>query len=262
VGGELNLIGYDTGSINGTTKNKAAAELLVADPLQKRQEQLYAEGQRSVLLVLQGMDTSGKDGTIKHVIGRMNPVGVDITSFKAPTPEEARHHFLWRVRRALPRPGQVGIFNRSHYEDVGITRVHQWIDLPTVERRYSEINRFEQQAAERGITLVKCFLHISYDEQRRRLLNRLRDPTKVWKFKASDIDERQRWDDYTVAYEAAIVACGTADAPWYIVPGDHKWYRNWAIARLLLETFDLLGLRYPKVQLDIPALEARLAPPH
>jgi len=222
------------------------------------QERLFAEQKRSVLLVLQGMDTSGKDGTITHVIGNLNPEGVSITTFKQPTPEERRHGFLWRIRKRLPAKGQVGIFNRSHYEDVLIARVHKLAKPPVIERRYGEINRFEKELVRGGTTVVKICLHISYDEQRRRLLDRLRDPDKHWKFHETDIDERGFWDDYMSAYSIAITQCSTQWAPWYVVPANDKDYRNWAISTILLETFEQMDPQYPHPKLDIPRLLKRL----
>ncbi len=227
------------------------------------QERLYAEATqpgatRRVLLVLQGMDTSGKGGTIKHVIGLVNPQGVAIASFKKPTAEELRHHFLWRVRRRVPAPGRLGIFDRSHYEDVLIARVHHLGDRATIERRYDEINRFEAKLAQEGVAIVKVFLHLSFEEQRERLLARLRDPDKHWKFNPGDVEERQRWPDYQGAYDLALERCSTEHAPWYVVPADHKWYRNWAVGRLLLETLRELDPQYPRPDLDVEELERRL----
>ena len=245
-------------------KNKLAAAPQVdalAELLFGLQERLYAEHTRGLLLVLQGMDTCGKDGAVKQVVGAFNPGGVRITSFKAPTDIEKRHHFLWRIRRALPGPGDIGVFNRSHYEDVGIVKVHGWAPAETIERRYAEITRFENQLAQAGVRLVKCFLHISYDEQRERLLARLDDPTKHWKFKAGDLDERARWGDYMAAYETAIARCNTDAAPWYVIPADRKWYRDWAVSRLLLETLTELDPRYPDTHLDVKAMRRRLSPP-
>jgi PPK2 family polyphosphate:nucleotide phosphotransferase len=222
------------------------------------QERLYAEHKRSLLIVLQGMDTSGKDGTITHVIGGMNPEGVSITSFKQPTPEERRHAFLWRIRKRLPDDGQIGIFNRSHYEDVLIARVHALAKPPIIERRYGVINRFERDLVRGGTKVVKICLHISYDEQRRRLLERLRDPDKHWKFKETDIDERAYWDDYMSAYSIAITQCSTPWAPWYVIPANDKDYRNWAISRVLIEVLDEMNPQYPHPKLDIPRLVKRL----
>jgi PPK2 family polyphosphate:nucleotide phosphotransferase len=222
------------------------------------QERLFAEHKRSLLIVLQGMDTSGKDGTITHVISGMNPEGVNITSFKQPTPEERRHGFLWRIRKRLPDDGQIAIFNRSHYEDVLIARVHALVKPPIIERRYGVINRFERELVRSGTKVVKICLLISYDEQRRRLLERLGDPDKNWKFKETDIDERAFWDDYMSAYSIAISQCSTPWAPWYVVPANDKDYRNWAISGLLAEVMDEMNPQYPHPKLDIPRLVKRL----
>ena len=249
----------------GKSATRAAMEKQ-GPPLAARQEALYAEatggGTRRLLLVLQGMDTSGKGGVVKHVIGMVNPQGVQITSFKKPTPEELRHHFLWRVRRALPRAGMIGIFDRSQYEDVLVARVHQLAPAAVIERRYAEINRFESRLVADGVAVVKCFLHLSYDEQRERLLARLDDPTKRWKFNEGDLAERARWDDYQEAYRIALERCSTPEAPWYAIPADRKWYRDWAVARLLHETLADLDPRHPTPDLDVAALKKRLAPPN
>ncbi len=222
------------------------------------QERMFAEHKRSLLLVLQGMDTSGKDGTITHVIGGLNPQGVWITPFKAPTPEERRHSFLWRIRKRLPDQGQVGIFNRSHYEDVLIARVHDLAKPAVIERRYALINRFERDLVRRGTTVVKVCLHISYDEQRRRLMDRLRDPDKNWKFNVNDVDERAYWDDYMSAYSLAITNCSMPLAPWYVIPANDKDYRNWAVTKILIETLEEMDPQYPHPKLDIPRLMKRL----
>jgi PPK2 family polyphosphate:nucleotide phosphotransferase len=222
------------------------------------QERLFAERKRSILIVLQGMDTSGKDGTINHVIGGVDPQGVVITSFKQPTPEERRHGFLWRIRKRLPEAGEIGIFNRSHYEDVIIARVHALAKPLIIERRYGIINRFEKELVRSGTKIVKVCLHISYDEQRSRLIDRLRDPDKNWKFKETDIDERAYWDDYQSAYSIAITRCSTPWAPWYVVPANDKDYRNWAISRLLIEALDEMNPQYPHPKLAIPRLIKRL----
>jgi PPK2 family polyphosphate:nucleotide phosphotransferase len=222
------------------------------------QEKLYAEHKRALLLVLQGMDTSGKDGTITHVIGHINPQAVKITAFKQPTPVEKRHGFLWRIRRNLPATGDVGIFNRSHYEDVLVVRVHDLAPLNVIERRYALINSFERQVTLSRTTVVKICLHISYDEQRRRLVERLQDPDKRWKFSEHDIDERAYWDDYQSAYGIAITRCSTSYAPWYVVPANDKAYRNWAVARILIETLQEMDPRYPQPKLSIPRLLKRL----
>jgi PPK2 family polyphosphate:nucleotide phosphotransferase len=245
-------------------KKKKTAAVMTTDgvELARLQEALYASAARRVLVVLQGMDTSGKGGVIEHVIGLVNPQGVHIHSFKRPSAEELRHHFLWRVRRALPEPGMIGIFDRSQYEDVLVVRVHRLATPEVVEKRYGEIARFEAGLADQGYGLVKCFLHISYDEQRERLLARLADPDKHWKFNEGDLAERGRWAGYQEAYRIALERCSTAEAPWYAVPADRKWYRNWAIGRLLLETVRDLDPQYPATDLDVPALSKALAPPN
>jgi PPK2 family polyphosphate:nucleotide phosphotransferase len=219
-------------------------------PLAHLQEQLYAEGRtggrRSVLLVLQGMDTAGKGGTVKHVLGLTNPMGVRYHAFGRPTSEEREHHFLWRVKRQLPPPGIIGVFDRSHYEDVLVVRVQQ-LEPPDIwSRRYGVINRFENKLVAAGTRIVKCFLHISADEQRKRLIARLDDPTKHWKYDPGDVDQRAYWDDYQLAYAEALTKCNTEVAPWYVVPADHKWYRNWAITRILVEQLAEMALTWPE----------------
>jgi PPK2 family polyphosphate:nucleotide phosphotransferase len=192
------------------------------------------------------------------VIGNLNPQGVLITAFKAPTPEEKRHGFLWRIRRRLPPPGLIGIFNRSHYEDVLIARVHNLADPRVIERRYEIINRFEKELVRTGTKIVKFCLDISYQEQRQRFLERLKDPNKRWKFSEHDIDERAYWDDYMSAYSIAITRCSTDWAPWFVIPADDKDYRNWAVARILIETLKAMNPQYPQPKLDIPRLVKRL----
>jgi len=228
------------------------------DELFELHERLYAERKRSLLVVLQAMDTGGKDGTVTHVMSNFNPQGVLITPFKEPTPEERRHGFLWRIRRRLPEAGFIGIFNRSHYEDVLVARVHNLAPAAVIERRYSLINLFEKELVRGGTTVVKFCLHISYDEQRRRLIARLQDPTKRWKFNANDIKERARWDDYMSAYGLAIGNCSTPQAPWYVIPANDKVYRNWAVTRILVETLRDLNPQYPQPKLDIPKLMKEL----
>ena len=254
----------DSRSTPGVEDRKdAEAELTeLAKKLEALQERLWAEGTRSLLLVLQGMDTSGKGGTVSHVVSSMNPAGVDVAAFKKPTDEELAHDFLWRIDKRLPGPGEVVVFDRSHYEDVLVVRVHELVDEPVWRARYDQINDFERRVADAGTTIVKCFLHISYDEQRERLLARLDDPTKHWKFRARDIDERARWQEYMNAYDDAIARCSTDVAPWFVIPADRKWYRNWAIGTLLVETLERLDPRYPATDLDVLTLKARLAPPN
>jgi PPK2 family polyphosphate:nucleotide phosphotransferase len=267
--GSTDLAGRDPRSTplapGGKSITKEAL-LAHAEGLATLQEALFAEATagspRRVLVVLQGMDTSGKGGVIKHVVGLVNPQGVTIASFKKPTAEEREHHFLWRVRRQVPRPGFLGIFDRSHYEDVLVARVRGLAPEDVIEGRYDEVNRFEEDLADEGVTVVKCFLHISYDEQRARLLARLDDPTKHWKFNPGDLEERKLWPAYQEAYQLALARCSTDTAPWYVVPSDRKWYRNWAVGRLLLETLTAMAPTYPPTDLDVPALEACLAPPN
>jgi PPK2 family polyphosphate:nucleotide phosphotransferase len=221
-------------------------------------ERLYAERKRSLLIVLQAMDTGGKDGTVTHVVRNFNPQGVVITPFKVPTPEERRRGFLWRIRRRLPDTGFIGVFNRSHYEDVLAARVHNLARPSVIERRYGQINDFEQELVRNGTVVVKLCLHISYDEQRRRLIDRLKDPSKRWKFNPHDIEERARWDDYMMAYGLAIGRCTTRQAPWYVIPANDKVYRNWAVTKILIETLREMAPRYPQPKLDVPRLLRQL----
>ena len=214
--------------------------------LEQLQERLYAEQRHKVLIVLQGMDTSGKDGTIRHVFEGVNPQGVRVVSFKVPTPIELAHDFLWRVHPQVPGRGEIVIFNRSHYEDVLVVRVHELVAPSIWQARYQQINDFERLLAESGTTVLKFFLHIDKQEQQERLEARLRDPNKQWKFKLGDLKERARWDDYIAAYEQAIERTSTAWAPWTIVPANKKWYRNLVIATVLVETLEALRPRYPE----------------
>ena len=258
--GRFRLAEIDPDSTPGLKRPKHLVKDLAPDHLKlfNLQERLFAEHKRSLLIVLQAMDSGGKDGTVTHVIGNLNPQGVQITPFKAPTPEERRHGFLWRIRRRLPEPGFVGIFNRSHYEDVLVARVHALAKPPVIERRYGQINDFEKQIVRRGTKVVKFFLHISYEEQRSRLLDRLLDPDKNWKFNENDINERAYWDDYQSAYSIAITNCSTKWAPWYVVPANNKDYRNWAVSKILLETLSEMDPQYPHPKLQIPRLIRRL----
>jgi PPK2 family polyphosphate:nucleotide phosphotransferase len=263
--GPVDLPAIDTRATPGFDGAKADAEQAapaLGERLATLQEQLYAEGRtggsRSVLLVLQGMDTSGKGGTVKHVVGDLDPNGLHVASFGEPTREELEHDFLWRIRKELPRPGKLGAFDRSHYEDVVTVRVLGLVDQDTWTRRYDAVNRFEEELVAGGTRIVKCFLHISRDEQRERLLARLDDPTKHWKYNPGDLDTRERWDDYMTAYGDALERCSSELAPWHVVPADRKWYRNWAITNLLIEELDALGLRWPKADFDVAAERARL----
>jgi PPK2 family polyphosphate:nucleotide phosphotransferase len=243
-------------------------EVMIAEGqrLAELQERLYAEGvtggRRRVLLVLQGMDTSGKGGVIRHVVGAVQPQGVSVTAFKRPTAEELGHSFLWRIRRAVPAPGILGVFDRSHYEDVLAASVRGQAPAEVVERRYREIVRFERQLADDGVTVVKVFLHLSPWEQKERLLARLDDSAKRWKFDPADVDDRALWPAYQRAYESVLERTDTDAAPWYVVPSDRKWYRNWAVGRLLLETMTDLDPRLPEPAYDVTEQRDRLIEEH
>ena len=263
--GPVDLRALDTRATPGFDGDKAAgkAELAALGPrLSDLQERLHAEGAsggaRSLLLVLQGMDTSGKGGVVRHVIGQVDPQGCEIASFKAPTKEELAHDFLWRIRKRLPGPGKLGVFDRSQYEDVLVVRVHGLVPRSTWSRRYAAINRFEARLVTNQVRVVKVFLHLSREEQRQRLLARLDDPTKLWKFNPRDVDERASWDDYQEAYAAALERCNSDAAPWYRVPADRKWYRNWAIASLLVEQLEDMKLTWPKADFAVEEQRARL----
>jgi PPK2 family polyphosphate:nucleotide phosphotransferase len=246
------------GDKDASTKVLAAGVLEIGD----LQERLFAEsltgGKRSVLLVLQGMDTSGKGGTVEHVLEGVDPHGLKIHSFKAPTPEEKAHDFLWRVRPQLPPPGFLGVFDRSHYEDVLIERVHAMAPADEIEKRYGIIADFEAQLAASGTTIIKIMLHISPDEQKTRLLARLDDPTKQWKFNPGDVDERGFWNQYQEAYQIAIQRTTTDAAPWYVVPADHKWYSRLAVQDILLTHLRELNPKWPGPSYDVAAQRARV----
>jgi PPK2 family polyphosphate:nucleotide phosphotransferase len=263
--GPVDLRAIPTDAMPGFEGDKAAGrEALAAlgEELADLQERLWAEGQagspRRLLLVLQGMDTSGKGGTLKRTVGLVDPQGVRITSFKAPTEEERAQDFLWRIERALPAPGYLGVFDRSHYEDVLIARVRSLASAEEIERRYAAIVDFERRLVESGTSIVKVMLHISAAEQKERLLARLDDPTKHWKFNPGDIDERIHWAAYREAYEIALERTGTDAAPWHVVPADRKWYRDLAIAQLLLETLRGLDPQWPAADFDVTHERARL----
>jgi PPK2 family polyphosphate:nucleotide phosphotransferase len=228
------------------SKDEALAKVAKLGPrMDELQTALYAEGRRAVLVVLQGLDTSGKDGTIQKVFTELNPQGLSVTAFKAPSPAELARDYLWRVHRAVPPKGTVGVFNRSHYEDVLVVRVHQLVPEPVWRPRYDQINRFERHLVENGVTVLKFFLHISRDEQRQRLRARLDDPTKYWKFSARDLEERKLWDAYIAAYEEALERTSTELAPWYVVPGDKKYLRDLLVAEVVTETLERMDPKYP-----------------
>ena len=263
--GPVDLSTYDTNGrpgFAGTKQEGKAALDSLGEELSDLQERLFAEGvnggQRRVLLVLQGMDTSGKGGVLRHALALVDPQGLQIKSFKVPTRSELRHHFLWRVERELPRPGIIGVFDRSHYEDVLIARVRGLVPRRELTARYRQINAFEKRLIDEGTVLVKCMLHISAEEQKRRLLARLDEPTKLWKFDPGDVDERSRWGDYQEAYELALEKTNTEHAPWLVVPSDRKWYRNLAIANILRETLIRMDPTWPGPDFDVEEQRRRL----
>jgi PPK2 family polyphosphate:nucleotide phosphotransferase len=239
----------------GTEKGGAQAELAELNTrLSLLQQRLYAEHERSLLFVLQGLDASGKDGTIRRVFTGLNPQGCDVTSFKAPAPNELAHDFLWRIHQNLPPRGQIGIFNRSHYEDVVAARVIGAIDDDQRKRRYREIIDFEHMLREEGTWVVKIFLHVGKDEQRARLQARLDDPEKRWKFEPADLETRKRWDDYMRLYDAALTATSTKLAPWYVVPADHKWVAGLAAASILLDALEEIDPKIPPPAMDLDGI--------
>ena len=262
--GPVDLRAIETDAAPGYAGDKKSgkAELgTIGEELFDLQQRLYAgkdAGQRSLLLVLQGMDTSGKGGTLKDTVGMVDPQGVKITSFKGPTEEELAHDFLWRIRKGLPGPGFIGVFDRSHYEDVLIARVRELAPPEEIERRYGAINDFETELVESGVTLVKCMLHISPEEQKKRLLARLDDPTKHWKYNPHDLEERARWGEYRSAYETTLERNNTEHAPWYVIPADKKWYRNLAVGNLLLEALRGIDPEWPTADFDVEAERQRL----
>lgn len=253
---------HGTPGFDGSKRAGKRALAGLRPELRDLQQKLFAEaytgGRRRVLLVLQGMDTSGKGGVLRHAVGLLTPDGVRLTSFKAPTPEERAHDFLWRVEPQVPAPGIIGVFDRSHYEDVLVARVRELVEPEEIERRYDAINAFEAGLVAEGTTVVKCLLHVSREEQRQRLLARLDDPTKQWKFKPDDVDERALWPAYQAAYGVALERCNTSAAPWYVVPSDRKWYRNWAVGMLLLEALRGMGLTWPTPDYDVAEQRERL----
>ena len=234
----------------------------LGDRLAGLQERLFAQGTagdpRSVLLVLQGMDTAGKDGVIKHVVGLVDPGGIRMASFKKPTDEELAHDFLWRIEKQVPPAGFLGVFNRSQYEDVLVVRVHDIVPREVWAARYEAINDFERRLTDNGVTVVKCFLHVSRKVQAERLLARLDDPTKYWKYNPADVDERGHWDAYQEAYSEALIRCNTVSAPWHVIPSDRKWYRNWAVAALLAGALERVDPAYPPADFDIDTERRRI----
>jgi PPK2 family polyphosphate:nucleotide phosphotransferase len=244
----------DTGPYSSSEDAQADLEDQLRE-LNRLQYLLFAENRRSLLVVLQGMDTAGKDGTIRHVMSGVSPLGVQVRAFKAPNEEELAHEFLWRVHRVVPRTGFIGIFNRSHYEDVLVVRVHGLVPRKVWKRRYEQINQFEKSLAQNNVLILKFFLHISKAEQKLRLEERLKDPTRYWKFSLQDVEERKFWPDYRKAYEAVLSRCSTKWAPWHVVPANRKWYRNLVVARTIVETLRDLDMKYPEPTVDLASIK-------
>ena len=240
--------------------NQADAERALDENLKRMvalQYKLYADSHFAVLIVLQGIDAGGKDGTIRHVMTAFNPQGCTVTSFKAPTSEELKHDYLWRVHANVPRRGEVGVFNRSHYEDVLVVRVDKLVPKEVWKRRYEQINDFERMLTENNVRVVKCFLQISKEEQRVRLEERLREPTKQWKFDLEDLAKRKQWQEYQRAFEDALTRCSTEWAPWYVIPADRKWFRNLAVSQILTNELEKLPLQFPKPAYDPAKIRIR-----
>ena len=259
-GRTVRLADWNPRATPGWRKKDDAAERLAhnLERIDAQQYRLFAEARRSLLIVLQGMDTSGKDGVIRNVLTVFNPQGCRVWPFKVPSVEEASHGFPWRIQRATPARGEVAVFNRSHYEDVLVVRVHHLVPRSIWSRRYEIINAFERNLHEDGTRVLKFFLHISRSEQRTRLLARLDDPLKHWKFRDADLAERTQWKGYHRAYEDALARCSTSHAPWHIIPADHKWYRDLAVSEIIAETLERMDPKVPKVTLNVTRLRARL----
>jgi len=249
-GSKVRLKDRDPDDTFGKRRNDKALEKTL-EKLRRLQNLLYADRRYALLIVLQALDAGGKDGTISHVMSGVNPQGCQVTSFKQPNQEELAHDFLWRVHKATPALGNIGIFNRSHYEDVLVVRVHKLVPKDVWHKRYQQINDFEKMLTGQKVTILKFFLHISQDEQKRRLEARIQDPTRNWKFSMADIEERRHWDDYVKAYEDALRKCSTDWAPWYIIPANDKWFRNYLVAELVVHALDQMGLKYPRPTVDI-----------
>ena len=241
----------------GVKKKKEGVALLKSgvDLLSEYQARLAAQDKWGVLVVLQALDAAGKDGTIRHVMSGVDPQGCVVRSFKVPTAEEAAHDFLWRIHRAVPEYGEIGVFNRSHYEDVLVVRVHNLVPKDVWSRRYGQINHFESMLAENKVKILKFFLHISKDEQKKRFLERIDDPDKRWKISDADFKERKYWDDYTAAYEEALERCNTAEAPWFIIPANKKWFRNLAVSHIVDETLGEMGFKFPAPTVNLKKLK-------
>jgi PPK2 family polyphosphate:nucleotide phosphotransferase len=251
-GGKFKLADVNPAATHGVKKAEAMARLAKnCERLSVLQYLLYAEARRALLVVLQGIDAGGKDGTIRHVMSGMNPQGVDVTSFKVPEGAEKRHDYLWRVHNAVPEFGKIGIFNRSHYEDVLVVRVHGLVPKSDWSKRFDQINNFEHMLTENGVTILKFLLYIGKDEQALRFRERLDDKSKNWKFSPADVREREYWDQYMEAYEDVLRKCSAEHAPWYVIPANSKWFRNLAVSEILTRKLEEMGLKYPKPTADL-----------
>jgi PPK2 family polyphosphate:nucleotide phosphotransferase len=256
-GKKVRLHKYDPDDTLGLEKDGDAKHSLekAQERLDELQYLLYAEKKHSLLIVLQGMDTGGKDGTIRHVMSRVNPQGCRVTSFKVPSTEEAEHDFLWRIHKAVPEAGEIGIFNRSHYEDVLVVRVHGLVPKDVWSRRYDEINAFEAYLHANRVKILKFFLHITKDEQKKRMMERIDDRNKRWKISEADFKERKFWDDYVTAYQDALTCCSTKEAPWFIIPANKKWFRNLAVSHIIVETLEDMKMKFPSPTVDVKKLK-------
>lgn len=256
-GHKVKLSKWDPEDTLGWDKNREMKENLehAIKRLDSFQYRLYAEKKRAVLLIFQGLDAAGKDGTIRHVMSGVDPQGCVVRSFKVPTAEEAAHDFLWRVHKVVPEFGEIGVFNRSHYEDVLVVRVHNLVPKQVWSRRYSQINDFEGMLSENNVKILKFFLHISKDEQKKRFMERIDDPDKRWKISEADFKERKYWDDYTTAYEQALERCNSSEAPWYIIPANKKWFRNLAVSHIIDEKLKEMDFKFPAPTIDVKKLK-------
>jgi len=256
-GKKVKLVDWDPDDTLGWEKGRKMKASLdkAIERIDRLQYLLYAEHKRALLIVLQGCDAAGKDGTIRHVMTGCNPQGCHVTSFKKPSAEEASHDYLWRIHHAVPEYGDIGIFNRSVYEDVLVVRVHNFVPKEVWSRRYDQINAFEELLDDNRIRIIKFFLHISKDEQKKRFQQRIDDPDRRWKISEADFDERKFWDDYTLAYEDALTKCNAPHAPWFIIPSNKKWFRNLAISQIIAETMESMDMKFPPPSIDVKKLK-------
>jgi PPK2 family polyphosphate:nucleotide phosphotransferase len=257
-GSRVKLSDFEPGFKGGHTKEEARAKFdALCAKVSDLQQKLFAEGQRSLLICLQALDAGGKDGVVQHVIGSMNPAGCHVANFKEPTREELAHDYLWRVEAQMPKRGEIAIFNRSHYEDVLIVRVHNLVPKTVWSQRYAQINDFERRHAANGTVILKFFLHISKDEQLKRFEQRLDDPAKRWKISESDYTEREYWDDYQRAYDDVFAKCNTEQAPWFVIPANHKWFRDIAVSEIIVATLESMNIQVPKPTVDIEEIRRK-----